>query len=122
MKNKKGFTLVETMGVLILLAVILILIIPSLTKWLKGADSSIDDATRKLILVAVEDYINESDNVIFEASEYEYCLGLSELINAGYVSEESVSKLEGKNITIKITYTSGKTKYDFDSECVVETE
>ena len=122
MKNKNGFTLVETMGVLILLAVILTLVIPSLTKWLKNADSSIDKATEKLILDAVEDYVDESDNIIFSSSDYEYCLELSELINAGYISEEAVSKLEGKNITIKITYASGETKYNFDSDCTVETE
>ena len=60
MKNKNGFTLIETMGVLILLAVILVLMFPSLTKWLKGADSSIDSATKELIMKAYnEAIINE---------------------------------------------------------------
>ena len=121
MKKNNGFTLIETMGVLILLAVILILIIPNLTKWLKSADSEIDEATKKLILVAAEDYVAESDNVIFESSSYEYCLGLDELLEQGYISEEAVSNIVDQTITVKITYKDSKSKYELENDCSVKT-
>ena len=119
MKKRNGFTLIETMGTLIILAVILILAVPNLTKWLKNAENSIDNATKNLIIDATKDYVDESDLSIFKESSYNYCLTLNELIDSGYISSESVSKLDDLDLTIKISYSNGKSKYEIVDECSI---
>lgn len=122
MKKKNGFTLIETMGVLILLSVILLLIFPTVTKWLKSAEDSIDDATKDLIIVSAKDYVDESELSIFKKNSYEYCLSLEEIINKGYISSESVNKLDSLDWTVKVTYNKGKSNYEIVKECSIKTE
>lgn len=120
MKKKNGFTLIETMGVLIVLAVILVLAFPNLTKWLKNAEKSIDDATKTLIIEAAKDYVNESEQSIFDDSSYKYCLPLNELVKKGYISTESINKLESSELYVKIFYSNGESSYEIQSECSIE--
>ena len=54
--NKKGFTLVEVLGVLVLLAVVLAIVLPTVNGILNQSKGTVYDAQIKKILNATYDY------------------------------------------------------------------
>lgn len=97
---KKGFTLIELMGVILLLGVIGLIAFPSILNQMKKIDTNVNEANKKLVYVAADDYINDnkesyksefdcdinkSNNSNFECSDI-INVKIEDLINDGYLS------------------------------------
>ena len=105
MKNNKGLTLVELLGVLIVLSLIVMIVTPAVTKDLK--DSSIELCYHQLdSLVSASknwltDQINDNyNNVFVNGSFQEQIVTGDQLLQQGYVSELE-EKYEYVEIKIK---------------------
>lgn len=105
MKNNKGLTLVELLGVLIVLSLIVMIVTPAVTKDLK--DSSVELCYHQLdSLVSASknwltDQINDNYNNIFvNGSFQEQIVTGDQLLHQGYVSELE-EKYEYVEIKIK---------------------
>lgn len=61
MINNKGFTLIEMIGIVIILAAILLVVAPSLTKTLKNNNAKSDEIFLKNLRMASENYIIDHD-------------------------------------------------------------
>lgn len=105
MKNNKGLTLVELLGVLIVLSLIVMIVTPAVTKDLK--DSSVELCYHQLdSLVSASknwltDQINDNyNNVFVNGSFQEQIVTGDQLLQQGYVSELE-EKYEYVEIKIK---------------------
>ena len=122
MNKKRGFTLVELLGVIVLLALIVLIVFPSIINVIKKSDNSISEANKALIINASKQYVEENKNEY--SSNGTYCLITQDLINNGFLIE-SISEADGtklNNITVKVTVNG--TSYDYevldkDNTCVV---
>ncbi len=72
MMNKKGFTLVEILAVVIVLAIIMIIVIPNIGNVFNNAKDKISDLEKKNIVDASEMIIMEIANCEISVSNYNY--------------------------------------------------
>lgn len=106
--NKKGFTLVELLAIVILLAAVFALIVPRITELLEKESDEIDDITLDIIYNAADRYLEEylNKNQI-ESREIgtTYCFKLKTLDEENLIPVD-ISKFINKRVKIKI----GKSK------------
>lgn len=83
--NKKGFTLVEVLAVLILLSIIVIVVYPRIMEKVEEEENKINKAKLDLIYVAAKDYILENRNSYNELG-VKYCINLDDLNKTGKIA------------------------------------
>lgn len=97
--RKKGFTLVEMLGVMTLLAIIFALVYPNITNMLeKGKENEIKEYESNIFL-AVEAYVNADDTAstkLSESNTVKICF--KTLLNSGYLSSKLVDPKSGKTV------------------------
>lgn len=113
MKNNKGLTLVELLGVLIVLSLIVMIVTPAITKDLK--DSSVELCYHQLdSLVSASknwltDQINDNYNNVYVNGVFQQqTITGEQLLDQGYVSE-----LEDKYKGVKIEITKNGDNYSY---------
>ncbi len=118
MKDRKGFTLIEMIGIITLLAIILLVALPSMTKTLKrNEQKKYDNYINNLKLVS-ENYLVDQlqKNGITFTNDIAY-FTLGDIIDAGYVTETITNPNTEKKISrdtrIKATKNIDST-YSFD--------
>ena len=95
--NKKAFTLVEVLAVVAILAILATLIIPSVTKYLKGGKEDYDENLKKqLILVAKNYYAENRDRLPKNSGSISSYVTLKELISLKYTSKDFIDS-KGNN-------------------------
>ena len=103
---KKGFTLIEVLGVIILLSVIIVIIMPNIINSIKKANKQGDIYTASIIYDAVEKYMYDT-NIFEEKNGNTYCVEISELTHNGYI-ESPIRYNDNDNIedtmSVKLTY------------------
>lgn len=121
MKNK-AFTLIELLGVIVILAVILTLVAPNIIGAIKDTTVELNEITKKLIYSASEDLINENKNMFAKTNGSTYCIDINDIINNGYISKDELNSVEiPKNTSVKVSYNNG---YSYElvknSECTTD--
>lgn len=120
MKKKTGFTLVELLGVLTVVAILCLIAFPTIIKQIKGKETEVDDATKKILYGATEMYIE------FHQAEYpkieggNYCIALQKLVEEDLL-EEPLKTASGEtlDLTKKISVTvkaNSELKMEYPSE------
>jgi prepilin-type N-terminal cleavage/methylation domain-containing protein len=107
MKNK-GYTLLELLGVIVILSVLVTLVFPSVINFIKKSNDKIDSITNELIINAAEDYINDNSSNIYLTSGTDYCITIDRLIEYQYL--ESIRELDNYtrySKSVKVTYDNG---------------
>ena len=84
MKKKRGFTLVELLAVIVILAVILIIAMPKISDVIKNSKESSLETTAKLIASQAEKKYTE--NQILDGSSVIKCSDVAKISNADYES------------------------------------
>lgn len=74
MKNNKGFTLVETIAVIIILGVVLSIAVPSITNVVKSTNKNRMISDAETFISEVKEYV-ESDTIGNTPSDHKYELG-----------------------------------------------
>ncbi|GBG04585.1 competence type IV pilus major pilin ComGC [Lactobacillus rodentium] len=87
----KGFTLIEMVIVIAIIAILILLVVPNLTKQKDRAESRTDEAFRSTLQTQVE--LADDKNI-----------SLEELNKEGFISDKQLKKANEKGITI----TNGK--------------
>lgn len=111
--NKKGFTLVELMGILVILGVMLVFTVPAITKTLKNSEANEIAEYEKTICMAARSYV--------ETKRYNYpqTITFKKLRENGYLSstlknpKSDALDSSSKKVTIKSV--SGEIKCTFSS-------
>lgn len=113
--KKRGFTLIEVMGVIILLSLIVLLAFPAIVSVIKRSGSKINAATEALILSGAKNMVDEHKNDYPLNNGNVYCTTIGKLINGNYVISDLQNGNNGENIdtTKSITITVKNSKYEF---------
>lgn len=123
---KKGFTLIELMGVIVLLGLVSIVSYVVIEKLILNSKENISEATKKIIYVAADNYIEDNMDDFPKEKEKNYCVSIDSLINGNYLDEDTISK-DLKNLSsyhdVLVTVDSSyKFSYELVTECNVDDE
>lgn len=112
---KRGFTLVEIVGVIIILGIVVILAFPPLLKLVKSTESELDDATKNLVYTAAGQYINKYDYEKTNANVY--CITFEDLVKENFLTKNNLDL----NEYVKVEVSDNKFNYSITSECTEST-
>lgn len=124
--NSKGFTLVELLGVVVILAILVGIITPSILKSLNNGKQTSYDILIENIIVASKSYYEEckygnlKDNV-GNKRNCDSSITLGELVNLGFLkgTNEKVCDVDGNNCKTKLVIKNPKTDDDI-STCEIK--
>lgn len=118
---KKGFTLIELLAVITLLALIMLVITPTLVNNLVKTRKELNDSQKELIYSATDKYIKENKSNYPNVAKSEYCVTLNELADNGLLSDSIMNFIDESDVDMdygvkvvvenKLTYS-----YEFDYE------
>lgn len=111
--NKKGFTLTELMGVLILLSIVIIIGTSSILKARDKANESLDKNTKILISSSAKRYFSEKD-------PNGTCVNIETLVDEDYLKNPIVNdeKTNSKLLEKSVRITASKGEYTIeDGKC-----
>lgn len=116
---KKGFTLVEIIGVIVILGVLAAFSVPALTKTLKkSADKEYEEFVKNISIAAENYFHNETDGVINGRT----FISVGTLVNSGYLKKTTnpISQLEVSDDATIIIYkdSDGVERYLFSDNDV----
>lgn len=107
MKNK-GFTLVELLAVLVLVAALTLIAVPSIINYVNESKDEISDATQKLIYSGAELYIDSRPNEYEKEVGNRFCVTLQDIVDAKYLTAPILDSVSGEEIDlnkfVKINY------------------
>ncbi len=101
----KGFTLMELLGVLVILSLLMIILVPNVLEQINKKKGEVSAAQEETIEAAAELYIANHPNQYKEG--YTGCICLSTLQNSGTLSENLTNEITGEtnyngvNVTVK---------------------
>lgn len=102
---QKGFTLMELLGVLVILSLLMIILAPNILEQLNSRKGEVSEAQEETIKSATELYVSNHPNQYKEGNTY--CICLSTLQDSGTLSEKLTNEITGEtdyngvNITVK---------------------
>lgn len=99
MKENKGFTLAEVIGVVMLVGILCLISFPSIITQIQNKEKDLDQATKQIIYGAVELYVDTHSNEYPKVEGKSYCISLQQLIDADYL-EEPFKDASGKEIPL----------------------
>ena len=113
--NKKGFTLVELLAVIVILSILAIVSTTIIFKLVADSRNDVYKENIALIEKAAEKWA--LDNYEYVGTTAPYCLNVSKLETDGYITKDSLKDPRHKNnnkITgfVKITYDSSYKQYE----------
>ena len=112
MKNK-GYTLLELLGVIILLALLTILVFPSVINTIKRTNDKTDELSMKLISNAVDLYIKNNPDHFMKYNGNKYEIEIEDLLDNGNLPE-SIKLSNNKDINdkcLEVSYKNDKFTY-----------
>ena len=128
MKNK-GFTLIEVLAILVILAVIIMISFPIITSSINSSKKKAYNHQVKTIENAARTYMSQNDNLLPESGEY-VDVKVTDLKNEGLIqnkdiknpmyeknSTEPKKKNETFNGCVKVTNNSNKYTYKYRQDC-----
>lgn len=121
--DKKGFTLVELLGVIVILGVLILVVAVSVKSVLKSSKGSLSDVQIKSIEEAAKMYYlkNGIDDTDYEQDEFKKCINITELISEGYLDAEVIKNPKDNNEmlgSVNVIYRANQYTYYYqDSEC-----
>ena len=94
---QKGFTLMELLGVIVILSLLMIILVPNVLEQLNNKKSEVTKAQEETVRTAAELYVDNHPN---EYKEGTHCISFNELQDSGVLSENLI-----KEITEETNYT-----------------
>ncbi|MBE6139659.1 MAG: prepilin-type N-terminal cleavage/methylation domain-containing protein [Firmicutes bacterium] len=123
MKNK-GFTLIEVLGVVILIALLLLIVFPNIINFIKKSSDEQDRLTKELIFSAADSYIKDHINNFPKVDGIEdgikYAIELKDLVDEGLLVSP-IKYSDSEDITndkcVQVTYENNKYEKKLEDEC-----
>ena len=119
---KKGFTLVELVGVVIILGLIAIIAFPPILNAIRESRGTVSDASKEILYSATSQYVNENSNDFPRVNGNTFCVTLEKLVQGEYLPTNVYDSISGEEIpltsTVEIKYEQDKFNYNLNNECV----
>ena len=119
---KKGFTILEMLGVIVIISLLVILVFPNITNTIKNKQSEIDSVSLEILKQATKLYVQNNQKKYVTTDNNKYCITIDELIESGYLKDSFEYNGEDIRSTkkIQVTYNNG---YEYElvdsNECVI---
>ncbi len=110
--NKKGFTLVELLGVIVIITLILLVALPTLTNVVKNKEGEIEELEEDVIIESTKLFIENNIDQYEKIDNAVYCIPLITLKNNEYLKNVNSSNILNEK-AVKVTV-----KKDFVYELV----
>ena len=105
-RNKKAFTLVELLAVIVLLGILMLLTFPKILEMTNSQSARVSNAKMTLMKTAAKSYVADHKNQYPSKEGNTYCISLESLENGNYLAFED-DELD-LNYVIKVSYFSEK--------------
>lgn len=112
--KKRGFTLVELLAVLVLIAAISLIVFPSIINYINSTKGDISKATKELIISSTKLYVSDNAKTFPQYEGYSYCTTLETLADKNYIDKPFVDSSTGKELDLSNTYVKVSYVYDYD--------
>lgn len=111
--NKKAFTLIELLGVIVILSIVALLAFPPLLNQIKNSENKINDAAKTIIVNSAQLYVNDNTEAFSKVNGNIYCLNFDDLLSKGYLKKDLINDADKifNTMSIKINYSNNYT-YD----------
>lgn len=98
--NKKGFTLIELLAVLSVMAIILLVAVPSINNQLRKIKQNNYEQFQSDVFLAAESYISASANdyVVLKENNGQMCIRIQDLIEGGWIKSSLVDPKKNKTL------------------------
>ena len=122
--NNKAFTLVELLGVIILLSLITLLVLPKITSAVKSKQNDVDKVNNKIIYAAAELYLKDMYDLDEIKSESKFCIEIQTLEEKNYLKETKniYTKESISDKAVLAEYDNGFSYTMYDSLSLCETQ
>lgn len=114
--NNKGFTLIELIGVILILALLAIIVFPNILSSISKNEKTLDEDNKKLIIANAKEYVGDNTNLFVKKSGNVYCIKVSTLSENGYTTNLKGLKNGDASLTtdaVKVTYNGQKFVYEY---------
>lgn len=119
---KKGFTLTELIGVVIILALLALLSFPSILKMMKGTKIELSEASKEILYNATDNYIKDNPNAFFRNNGNVYCISVETLTKNNYLSTKIYDSTTGNELPqdslVEAKYDHDKFDYVLNNDCI----
>lgn len=127
LKNKRifksGFTLVELVGVVIILALIALIAFPAILNAIRGTQGQISDASKQIIYSATSSYLSDNANSYPKKDGNVYCITLATLKQNNKLSidiyDESGNEISQDKF-VQVIITNNDYSYEMVDTCTEE--
>ena len=119
--NKKGFTLVELLAVIVLLTLIGVFTVSTVLEKTESNKSLVDTASEKIIKAATQEYVSLNSENFERKSGNVYCLEVLKVLNSAQIDNinaNTKNKLSDTNPYVKVTFSKNNFEYSISSNCV----
>lgn len=110
---KKGFTLVELLGSIVILAVIALVAFPAVLNLLSSSQTKIDDSMKDYAIESTRQYVFDHLNSYEKKSSLSKNVSIETLINEGYISDNIINNKNKEMKNDYVTVGFDGTKYVF---------
>lgn len=119
--KQKGFTLVELIGVVIILCLLCVLAIPPILNSINSTKNELSDTMKEILVNASELYVNDNTKKFPERDGNVYCVEIQKLIDQEYLLSPLLDPVTKRQIPsshyVKIEVNAGIYNYDFIESC-----
>ncbi len=115
-KKRKGFTLAEILGVIVIIGLLLILVVPTVLNRINSSKGEAEETGIQIIYDATDQYIREHPKDYPPGKSGRYCIPIQSLIDDGKLAAPVVDVTTGEDIShrsVMVTiYTAGTSDYE----------
>ena len=118
---KKGFTLAELIGVVIILALIALLAFPPILNSIRKTKGELSDASKEILYNATNLYVSENLNDFPKYNGNTYCVTLNTLVTGEYLPTKVYDATTGEEISldskVEVKVENDSYTYNMNNEC-----
>ena len=120
MKSKKGFTLVELLGVIILIGLIILAISSPIISLINNNSKKLDESALKLLYLTTEKFMENDSRTYVKTNGNVYYISLEQLIKRGLLEEDYLDAYSedvlSKYTQIKVTVQNNNFTYEISKD------
>ena len=123
--NKKGFTLVELLAVIILLTLLGVFTVSTILDKTEEKRNKIDAATEIVLKTAAQSYVAKNADSFVNKSGNVYCLEISAILSSEEIEDinaNSEKPISETKTYVKVTFLQENVKYDVVTDCTSNTK
>ena len=114
--NKKGFTLIELIGVIVILGILALIAFPSILSSINKSEKNLEGDNKSIIISGAKSYVNDNSDLFLRNNGSSYCIKISTLYREGY-TDTVIGIKSNDSVLLKdavlVKYNQNKFEYSY---------